>query len=141
MASASMPTPVTAQPISTARARYIGHVLGQAEDAGPHHGAEHQRSEGPGARSCSLSWRSLAQPAGQRLDVFRADAAAAADEVCPGSAPALGPAQIIQRPQIAADLVQTVIGSRLLGLGREGVGIGAEANVGAPLRRQRRRPP
>ena len=49
--------------------------------------------------------------------MFRAYAAAAADEGSPGTAPALGPAKVIQRPQIAADLVQTIIGmARNLGL-------------------------
>ena len=82
---------------------------------------------GLGGLSRSNSERSLAS-AYRRTDfrdMVRADAAAAADDGRPGVDPAL-PSRDRPAGQVGAELVETGIGLRILGLRRKGVGIDAE---------------
>src|SRR5262245_30548134 len=66
----------------------------------------------------------------QRPNVLWADAAAAADDVGAALQPGFGERGIARRGEVGADVAEAVVGG-FLALRREGVGVDADAGLGA----------
>jgi len=61
--------------------------------------------------------------------MLRTDAAASAEQACTALTPVLRPAQVARWVEVIAQLVEAVVGGGILGLRREGVGVGTDGDI------------